>query len=299
MFYKKVKAEGTNVWPGFVDLFSNLVIILIFVLMVLVIVYASSGKGGSRTSKKVLKQRVAELEEINAYSEEALMKRDELLNQVKNFNIELEKKIMDNDTEKATLTEELQRLNNALQASEGEIAQKDIEFIEMESKLNRALANKTAEYMEYQSIFFTEVKKALKGDRDVDVSSDRFILPTEILFDTGSAVIRPEGYTELNYIADVIKNLEEKIPADLPWVIRVDGHTDIVPIKHRVKNGAKDNLELSMMRAMAVVKYLEGRGVKLGRLIPSGFGEKYPIAKGKTPADLQQNRRIEFRLTNP
>jgi chemotaxis protein MotB len=87
--------------------------------------------------------------------------------------------------------------------------------------------------------------------------------------------------------------LEGQIPADIPWVLRVDGHTDVRPVLGQFKS----NWDLSAARAIAVVKYLVAKGVQPNRLVAAGFGEFQPIDTGMTEEAYRRNRRIEFKLT--
>ena len=134
--------------------------------------------------------------------------------------------------------------------------------------------------------------------RSVDVSSDRFLIPSDILFGSGSFTVSPEGQKQLRLIAGVIMELEAKIPSDINWIIRVDGHTDKKPVIPGT-TAFRNNTQLSLLRATAVVRELVNAGVSRRRLVPSGFGELHPLELGTNPADLQRNRRIELRLTNP
>ena len=86
------------------------------------------------------------------------------------------------------------------------------------------------------------------------------------------------------------------IPPGLNWIIRVDGHTDNVPLSG---NGAfRDNWELSQARALSVVRYMtDVLGFPPERLAAAGFGQYQPVATGDTPEARAQNRRIELKLT--
>ena len=90
--------------------------------------------------------------------------------------------------------------------------------------------------------------------------------------------------------------LEKEIPADIAWVLRVDGHTDRRPVS---SSGAfKSNWDLSAARAIAVVQYLSDKGVAPTRLVAAGFGEYQPIDLGTSDEALRRNRRIELKLTD-
>ena len=150
------------------------------------------------------------------------------------------------------------------------------------------------ELSRYRSDFFGRLR-AILGDRpDVRIVGDRFVFQSEVFFDTGQAVLKPEGRTELDGLASALQDLEKKIPGEIAWVLRVDGHTDVRPI-----NGVqfKSNWELSAARAISVVQYLISKGVSPQRLVAAGFGEFQPIDTDRTEEAFSRNRRIELKLT--
>jgi chemotaxis protein MotB len=91
-----------------------------------------------------------------------------------------------------------------------------------------------------------------------------------------------------------LNELETKIPPDIAWVMRIDGHTDIRPI---ATVEFPSNWELSSARAISVVRYLMEQGVPANRLVAAGFGEFQPIEAGDSEQALAKNRRIELKLT--
>jgi chemotaxis protein MotB len=125
------------------------------------------------------------------------------------------------------------------------------------------------------------------------IEGDRFVLQSEIFFDTGKADLKPEGREELDKVASAVVGLETQIPTGIAWVLRVDGHTDVRPIIGQFKS----NWDLSAARAISVVQYLISKGVKPSRLVAAGFGEFQPIDPGTTEDAYRRNRRIEFKLT--
>ena len=177
--------------------------------------------------------------------------------------------------------------------------QKEVEYTAMSDRLNKALADKVAELntmSQYQSAFYRDVKNALGDRTTIKQEGDRFIVSSDILFRSGSYRISDDGKKQLKLLANIIKDFEEKIPTDIDWIIRVDGHTD----SKAVVSGTpyKDNMQLSLLRATAVTNELVKNGVSKRRLVPSGFGELHPIALGNDKDSLQKNRRIELQLTN-
>jgi len=194
----------------------------------------------------------------------------------------------------AALRLQLASLQEALEASEAKDKESQAKIADLGQRLNVALAKKVQELNRYRSDFFGKLKEAL-GDRpDFQVVGDRFLFPSDVLFDSGSSAIRPEATTQLDKLAAALNELEGKIPPDIAWVLRVDGHTDIKPI---ATPEFPSNWELSSARAISVVRYLMLQGVPPNRLVAAGFGEFQPIDSGDSDEALRKNRRIELKLT--
>ncbi len=192
------------------------------------------------------------------------------------------------------LRKQIQALENSLGDSDKRDKQAQAQIADLGQRLNVALAKRVQELAQYRSNFFGELKKTL-GDRDdIQIVGDRFVFQSEIFFDSGSADLTPQGYAQLDKLAVALHDLEGRIPKELNWVLRVDGHTDIRPINTAT---FRSNWELSASRAISVAKYLIGKGVPPNRLAAAGFGEFQPIAPGNSDADLRRNRRIELKLT--
>ena len=366
--------EKTNAWPGFVDLFSNLAIILIFLLIVFVFLWTTTSvfnkQSGVRTVNelrqtnaeqaaliqqlendeqaakqlllmardeinyneasvadlsKAYEQKVQNLEaktnELQAQVNELASSRN-LTSQYEEKITELERQVNRQKDERTTLlaqiddlqkkldaqadmqvavsTAEMEKLQFELANARADAAAAQAEYITMSNQLNRALADKVAELNEmaqYQSAFYKAIKDAI-GDRTImRPDGDRYIISSDILFPSGKYTLSKDGKKQLAAIASVIKDFESKIDPNVKWIIRVDGHTDNKPVVAGT-TAYRNNLQLSMLRANAVVEELAKNGVSKRRLVPSGFGELYPIELGSTPAALQKNRRIELQLTN-
>jgi len=120
------------------------------------------------------------------------------------------------------------------------------------------------------------------------------VFQSEVFFDAGQAALRPEGRAELDRLAAALVELERQIPAEIPWVLRVDGHTDVRPIANAL---FPSNWELSSSRAISVVQYLISKGISPQRLVAAGFGEFQPLDPEKTEEAFRRNRRIELKLT--
>ena len=147
----------------------------------------------------------------------------------------------------------------------------------------------------YRSEFFGRLREVLGNRDDVRTVGDRFVFQAEVLFPSGSADLTPAGRKTLATFAKTLLEISSKFPTEIPWVLRVDGHTDRVPI---ASARYPSNWELSAARAMSVVKYLISEGVGPQRLAATGFGEFQPIDTSKGPAANSRNRRIEMRLTD-
>jgi chemotaxis protein MotB len=194
----------------------------------------------------------------------------------------------------AALRLQLNSLQEALEASEAKDKESQAKIADLGQRLNVALAKKVQELNRYRSDFFGKLKDALGTRSDFQIVGDRFLFPSDVLFDSGSSAIRPEATTQLDKLAAALQELDTQIPPDIAWVMRVDGHTDIKPI---ATPEFPSNWELSSARAIAVVRYLMLHGVPANRLVAAGFGEFQPIDAADSDEALRKNRRIELKLT--
>ena len=194
----------------------------------------------------------------------------------------------------AALRRQLGALEQALDISEKKEKDSQAKLSQLGQRLNLALAERVKELSRYRSDFFGKLREILGNRPDVRIEGDRFVLQSELFFDTGKADLKPEAQAELDKVATALVGLEKQIPADIHWVLRVDGHTDSRPI---TGGQFKSNWDLSAARAISVVRYLIEKGVSPQRLVAAGFGEFQPVALGNTEEDYRRNRRIEFKLT--
>lgn len=192
------------------------------------------------------------------------------------------------------LRKQLSALEGALEAAEKKDKDAQTRIADLGSRLNVALAQRVQELSRYRSDFFGRLRAILGSRPDIRIVGDRFVFQSEVLFDTGSAALRPEGLPELDKLAMALLELEKQIPSDIPWVLRVDGHTDIRPI---AGPQFRSNWELSAGRAISVVQYLIGRGISPQRLVAAGFGEHQPLDIDRGEDAFRRNRRIELKLT--
>lgn len=194
----------------------------------------------------------------------------------------------------AALRTQIAALEQALEASEARDTESRTQIADLGRRLNLALAQRVQELSQYRSDFFGRLRDILEGRADVRVVGDRFVFQSEVLFDPGQADVSEEGIPGLQALAQAILQLEEEIPPEIDWVLRIDGHTDKRPISNLQ---FPSNWELSAARAISVAKYLVAQGVTPNRLVAAGFGEFAPLDTGDTEEAYRRNRRIEFKLT--
>ena len=191
------------------------------------------------------------------------------------------------------LRRQLLSIQEALDVSEAQGKQQQLKISNLDKRLKAALVRQVNELKKYKSEFFGELRKTLGTRQDVRIVGDRFVFPSSVLFATNSSALQDGGKVEMRKLAATLKELAKKIPDDIDWILRVDGHTDV-----RVFKGGS-NLELSARRAIAVVTFLTQEGIPAKRLLAAGFGPHHPIDPGDTEEAYRKNRRIEVRLTQP
>ncbi len=189
---------------------------------------------------------------------------------------------------------QLAALEQALAASEAKDQDSQARIAELGSRLNVALAQRVQELARYRSDFFGRMRQVLGARPDIRVVGDRFVFQSEVFFDAGQAVLKPEGRGELDKLGAIIADLGREMPPDIPWILRVDGHTDARPIR-TAQLGS--NWNLSTARAVSVVEYLITRGIPADRIAATGFGEFQPLDVAATDEAYSRNRRIEFKIT--
>ncbi len=349
-----------DIWPGFVDALTSLIMVMIFVLLIFAIgqfVLSDTLAGKNKAldalnsqvaelartlsltedQKRTLDARVAELStslgttqaarekltaDLNTANAQAATLSNDItaLAQLKaQLEAEVARLATDLDSTRgdlikqtalgsaataqvellnrqmAAIREQLGKLETALGIADKDIKVKDAKIADLGSKLNIALANRVGELERYRSEFFGKLREALGNRTDVQVVGDRFIVPTDILFDSGSAELAPAAQDRLDSLAATVREVSSEIPSSIDWVLRIDGHTDRRPIH---TDRFPSNWELSTARAVAIVKYLVVQGIPTNRLSANGFGQFQPLDAADTPEAYAKNRRIELQLTN-
>jgi len=178
---------------------------------------------------------------------------------------------------------------------EAERIRLEAEAARLEEEAER-LAAEAENLSRFKSDFFGELRQILEGQDRIRIEGDRFIFNSEVLFEPGSADLSAAGEAEIANIADILRSIADDIPEGIDWVIRVDGHTDNIPINPGARFA--DNWELSQARALSVVRFMSSDlGIDPRRLAANGFGEYQPLNPLDTPEARAQNRRIELKLT--
>jgi chemotaxis protein MotB len=326
---RRGRDRAINYWPGFVDALSTLLLVFTFLVTVFVVAqfFLTQEITGKETALTRLQTQLKQLSELlslersNSSSLEdqlaalrATLKsteteRDKLRGQGGGADIKALATDLDNQKDLNTraasqieilnlqisaLRRQLAALEEALNASEARNKDSQVRITDLSNRLNVALAQRVQELARYRSEFFGRLREVLGNRPDIRIVGDRFVFQSEVLFDAGSAQLKPEGYPELDKLAATLAELSRKIPADIPWVLRVDGHTDIRPI---ATAQFPSNWELSSARATSVVQYLISRGFPPEHLAAAGFGEFQPIDPARNEDAYRRNRRIEFKLT--
>lgn len=322
-----------NIWPGFVDGLTTLLLVLMFILSIFVV--AQFYLGAKLTSvKDELAGKDSELARLTARIDElakqlglAESEKDQLKSQILALEttiaekeaqvaalgtaiaasaeeLKAEKALTDGqkseiatlNAQLAALRRQLQSLQEALDAAEAKDKEQNAQIENLSTRLNAALARKVQELQEVRSRFFEALRKALGDRTDVKVVGDRFIFESDILFGSCSSTLGEPGKIELTKLAAALLEIQSDIPAEVNWVLRVDGHADATPLGPTCLAYFDSNLDLSAQRAISVVNYLKERGVPGRRLMATGSGSEVPLVAGYSAASLEQNRRIEFKL---
>jgi chemotaxis protein MotB len=328
------RERGIDYWPGFVDALSTLILGIVFLLSVFVIVqfFLSQEVTGKDTAINRLNAQIAQLTELlsleklgkgnledtlaalraNLAAAEAERDRLKGINEGLNAGagkttelttaLDAEKKISGRalaqvellNQQIAALRRQLAALESALEASETKDKDSQAKLADLGQRLNLALAQRVQELSRYRSEFFGRLRAILGTRPDIRVVGDRFVFQSEVFFDAGQAVLKPEGRSELDKLAAALIELEKQIPTEIAWVLRVDGHTDVRPISSAQ---FPSNWELSAARAISVVQYMISKGVSPQRLVAAGFGEFQPLDTAQNEDAYRRNRRIELKLT--
>jgi chemotaxis protein MotB len=195
----------------------------------------------------------------------------------------------------ASLKSRLETVSRALDLAQNDNASQETEIKDLGKRLNLALARRVNDLEAYRSEFFGRLKAVLDDNPLIRVEGDRFVFQAELLFASGSAQLGADGVRHLSRLATTLKALSSKIPAEIDWILRIDGHTDRVPV---TSGRFASNWELSTARAVSVVRFLSSQGIPQKHMAAAGFSKFHPLNPADTPAAYRKNRRIEIKLTS-
>ena len=325
---KRGRDRAIDYWPGFVDALSTLLLVFTFLLSVFVIAqfFLTQEITGKENILNRLTTQIKQLSELlsleransgsledqmaalRASLKSAESERDRLrqgaeggdkvlstqLENERDVNQRAASQIEILNRQIAALRSQLAAIQEALDASEQRNKEGQVKIADLGQRLNVALAQRVQELTRYRSEFFGRLREILGNRPDIRVVGDRFVFQSEVLFDAGSAALRPEALPALDKLAEALRDLEQNIPADIAWIVRIDGHTDARPISTAQ---FPSNWELSSARATSVVQYMISKGISPQHLVAAGFGEFQPLDAGTSEEAFRRNRRIELKLT--
>jgi chemotaxis protein MotB len=331
---RKKRDRGLNYWPGYVDALSTLLLVIVFLLSIFVLgqFFLTQEIAGRDTVLDRLNRQIAELTDLLALERSTRRETEDTLGTLETTLAASEaeqarlRAMLDSgagvadragelegqlaaeqqatsralnqidilNQQLAAMRRQLAALEAALDASEARDRESQARIADLGSRLNVALAQRVQELARFRSDFFGRLRQILGNRPDIRIVGDRFVFQSEVLFALGQANLRPGPQPELDRVAAAILELAGEIPPDIPWVLRVDGHTDVRPI---ATAQFPSNWHLSAARAIAVVRYLVDSGVSPENLLAAGFGEFQPLDPGTTEEAYARNRRIEFKLT--
>jgi len=190
----------------------------------------------------------------------------------------------------------LEALGGQLNAALAQVAAEQRRRAELEEAERKRLEAETAQLETFRSEFFGQLRVLLAGREGVRIVGDRFVFSSEVLFNPGSADLAPEGRAQIAGVVATLSEIADQIPPSIDWIIRVDGHTDNVPLSGLGE--FQDNWQLSQARALSVVRFMQDDlGFPPNRMAATGFGEWQPVVEGNSAAARATNRRIELKLT--
>ena len=192
------------------------------------------------------------------------------------------------------LKKQISAIQALLDASEQKDTEQQARIADLGKRLNLALAQRVKELSEYRSEFFGKLREIIGTRDDIKIIGDRFVFQSEVLFGSGEATIGIDGQRQLAKLSVAIQNLIEDIPDEINWILRIDGHTDIIPIRN---SRYESNWDLSAARAISVVDFLMKTGIPPNRLAATGRGEYMPLDPNENEDAYRKNRRIEIKLT--
>ena len=321
---RRQRRPGIDIWPGFVDALSQLVMVIVFVLLVFTAgqFYLTDALSGRDAQLQQLSKQINQLGDLLAMAKSGntdlqsqvgtltrqLADANNQLTALKDQNTQLAQQSGAADQRATTaettvdqlnqniaaLRDQLQQIAAALDASEAKDKDQAAQLTDLGQRLNTALLSQVEQLAKYRSEFFGRLRAALGDRQDIQIVGDRFVFQSEVLFAPASAQLGDDAKQRLAIVASALKDISTKIPADIPWVLAVAGFTDKRPIN---TPQFPSNWELSSARAISVINYLISQGLPPERLAAAGYSQYDPIDNGDGEDAYRKNRRIELKLT--
>ena len=251
--------------------------------------------------KGKLESDISDLTRSLENKDEEILSKKDVIDRTKATIIE-EKKLTKNalaevallNFQMLALRKQLSNIQIALDKSEKETQNQKAQISALGKRLNIALASKVHELSKYRSEFFGRLRLLLGDRQNIRIVGDRFVFQSEVLFAKAEAQLGLIGENRLKQLAKTLIDVSQEIPAEIDWVLRIDGHTDKDPIQTAQY---PSNWELSSARAISVLKFLIQTGLPAKRLVAAGFGEHHPLDASSDEIAKRRNRRIEIKLT--
>jgi chemotaxis protein MotB len=321
---RRQRRPGIDIWPGFVDALSQLVMVIVFVLLVFTAgqFYLTDALSGRDAQLQQLSKQINQLGDMLAMARSGntdlqsqvgnltrqLAAANDQLTHLKDENAQLNQQSGAAEQRATTaettvdqlnqnisaLRDQLQQIAAALDASEAKNKDQSAQLTDLGQRLNTALLSQVEQLAKYRSEFFGRLRAALGDRQDIQIVGDRFVFQSEVLFAPASAQLGDDAKQRLAIVATALKDISTKIPSDIPWVLAVAGYTDKRPIN---TPQFPSNWELSSARAISVINYLISQGLPPERLAAAGYSQYDPIDSGDTEDAYRKNRRIELKLT--
>jgi chemotaxis protein MotB len=245
--------------------------------------------------RTLLAQKAIQHKEIRIQALSALIgEQEQALSEERRLSASARAQIAQLNRSIAALKSRLEQVSQALDLANGESAVKDSEIKDLGKRLNLALARRINDLEAYRSEFFGRLRRVLGDNPLIRVEGDRFVFQAELLFATGSAELGTAGIHHLTQLAATLNELVVRIPPEIDWILRIDGHTDRVPV---TSGRFPSNWELSTARAVSVVRFLSSQGIPETHMAAAGFSKFHPLDPADTSAAYRKNRRIEIKVT--
>jgi len=225
--------------------------------------------------------------------EKSLAERESIISEERRISIEARAQTALMSQQLIILQRELSRLAETLDASDAISAEQKAQISDLGKRMNRALATKVQELQRYRSEFFGRLRDILGTRPGIRIVGDRFVFQSEVLFQSGSAELEIEGRRQLRRVAITLLEISREIPQEVDWILRIDGHTDNLPIS---TNEFPSNWDLSTARALSVLNFVIDQGIPPNRLAATGFGQYQPIDNTNSVLGRSRNRRIELKF---